>query len=77
MDMKDVETCGKIVSKRHYERLCSLLANHGGNVVHGNPDAHKDKWLRPTVVLNPDDNSKLMQEEIFGPILPVKTYRDI
>lgn len=75
-EMKDVSTCGRVVSKGHYERICGLLEDHGGEVVHGNPDAHKDKWLRPTIVMNPDDNSKLMQEEIFGPVLPVKTYRD-
>ena len=75
-EMQDIKTCGKVVSKGHYERICGLLADHGGEVVHGNPDAHKDKWLRPTIVLNPNDDSRLMREEIFGPILPVKTFRE-
>ena len=75
-DMKDISPCGKVVSKTHYERLCSMLADHGGDVVHGNANAHKDKYLRPTIIVNPKDDAKCMTEEIFGPILPVKTYSE-
>ncbi|GIS22642.1 MAG: hypothetical protein CM15mP123_05440 [Gammaproteobacteria bacterium] len=32
--------------------------------------------IPPTLVLNPTDDMKIMQEEIFGPVLPVKEYDD-
>lgn len=67
----------KVVSRLHYERICRLLKDHGGEVVFGNGDAHKDMRLTPTVIVNPSDDSALMNEEIFGPVLPVKTYQDI
>ena len=65
---------GKIISEFHYNRLCSLMEDHGGKVLMGNANAHKDKKLELTVVLNPKKGSKMMTEEIFGPILPVITF---
>ncbi|GAB2860518.1 aldehyde dehydrogenase family protein [Actinocorallia aurea] len=63
-----------IVNERHAARLAGLLDGHGGKVVHGGgsePDAKKVDF---TVVLDPDTDSPLMTEEIFGPILPVVSY---
>lgn len=40
----------------------------------GNPEAHKDMDLRPTVVLEPRLDSEIMKEEIFGPLLPVLRF---
>jgi len=34
------------------------------------------RHIEPTVVLNPDMDSEMMQEEIFGPILPIIVYND-
>jgi acyl-CoA reductase-like NAD-dependent aldehyde dehydrogenase len=70
-------TLGKVINSFHHERCCKLLADHGGTVICGNANADQDKNLVPTVVLNPILSSPLMQEEIFGPILPVFTYRTI
>lgn len=65
---------GKIISEANYNRLCSLTEDHGGKILMGNANAHKDKKLELTVVLNPKKGSKLMAEEIFGPILPIITF---
>ena len=53
------------------------MADHGGDVVFGNQNAHVDMLLKPTVILNPSKTSRLMTEEIFGPILPIITFRHI
>ena len=42
----------------------------------GNGDAHT-RLFPPTLVLEPGDDAKVMQEEIFGPILPIKSYRTL
>jgi aldehyde dehydrogenase (NAD+) len=66
---------GRIVSRRHCERLASYLDKQ--NVVLGGKvdiDAH---YIEPTLVLDPATESPLMQEEIFGPILPIITVDDI
>jgi coniferyl-aldehyde dehydrogenase len=73
-----------IVNLRHYERLRGLLDDaraKGARVVetglspeHAKRRAHT---LPPTLVLNVHDDMRIMQEEIFGPVLPIVTYRDL
>lgn len=65
---------GRVVNDFHHNRLCDLLKDHGGSVVIGNPNAHEDKNLTPTVILTPSRDSQVMKDEIFGPIMPVYTY---
>jgi acyl-CoA reductase-like NAD-dependent aldehyde dehydrogenase len=71
-DPKSSPDYSRIVSERHTERLGSLL--EGQNVVIGGAVDVKQRYVAPTIVDEPDVNSKLMQEEIFGPILPVMSY---
>ena len=72
-----------IIHLNHYERLRELIKDaesKGATIVEINPanedlsqqEHHK---ILPTLVLNPTDDMKIMQEEIFGPLLPVKTYK--
>ncbi|MCD7098842.1 coniferyl aldehyde dehydrogenase [Stenotrophomonas sp. MMGLT7] len=73
-----------IVSDRHFQRLQRLLDDaraRGATVIglqpQGEPEADAaSRKLAPTLVLDASDEMQLMQEEIFGPILPLKTYRD-
>ncbi|MCD7840123.1 MAG: aldehyde dehydrogenase [Erysipelotrichaceae bacterium] len=65
----------KIINQKHFDRLNHLLENQdilcGGN---SNPSTLK---IAPTLVSINDANNPLMQEEIFGPILPIITYNSI
>jgi aldehyde dehydrogenase (NAD+) len=60
---------GRIVTTRHFDRLTALLAS--GTVYHGGRHDRADKYIEPTVLVNVPPDSPAMQEEIFGPILPV------
>src|ERR1700677_2150716 len=60
---------GRIVSERHFDRLTPLLAS--GTIYHGGGHDRADKFIAPTVLVNVAPDSPVMQEEIFGPILPV------
>ncbi|HEY1858450.1 coniferyl aldehyde dehydrogenase [Acidocella sp.] len=69
-----------IIDGRHRERLAAALeeAQAGGAKVFAHGVAGTDpKRMAPTVVLNAPATSMLMTEEIFGPILPIVTYRDL
>lgn len=73
-----------IVNGRHYARLTGLIDDaraKGARVleVGCKPDdaGRRPHTLAPTVVLGAKDNMRIMQEEIFGPVLPVLPYRDI
>ena len=62
---------GRIVNERHHERLTGLVAGSGGDVACGGQSDVSTRYLAPTIVVDPDVDSGLMQEEIFGPVLPV------
>ena len=72
-----------IINDAAYTRLMNSLADaeaKGARVINLTPGNVPDPQLRkipPTLVFDATDEMQLMQEEIFGPILPVKSYRDI
>lgn len=66
---------GRVVNDRHFARISSYLA--GQNIVHGGQSDPAQRYIAPTIVLNPDLDSPLMQEEIFGPVLPIITLDNI
>ncbi len=67
----------RIVNSRHLGRLESLLDATGGRMATGGSVDHHQRWIEPTVVVDPDPDSALMREEIFGPILPVLTVDSV
>lgn len=66
---------GRIVSRRHHHRLVELLK--GQDVVVGGDYDEETKYLAPTIVVDPDLDSPLSTEEIFGPILPIITVESV
>lgn len=66
---------GRIVSDKHFHRLSNLLP-YGEAVTGGAADA-ADRYIAPTVLDKPALDSPLMQDEIFGPILPVLEYENL
>ncbi len=70
----------RIVNQKHFERLVSYIeeAKQNKSVIASGGRYHPtDNFIEPTLVFDARENSKLMQDEIFGPILPVKTYSNI
>lgn len=61
----------RIVSQRHWSRLTELLQKSSGKVVIGGGSDQHDKYFAPTVVVDVGEDDALMQDEIFGPILPI------
>ncbi|HWN31476.1 MAG TPA: aldehyde dehydrogenase family protein [Pseudonocardia sp.] len=66
-----------VVNKRQFERLAGLLDNPGGRVVLGGGVDPATLSIEPTVLLDPEPNSAVMSDEIFGPILPVLTVHSL
>jgi aldehyde dehydrogenase (NAD+) len=63
---------GRIINANHFWRLRQLL-NHG-IIEHGGRTDENELYIEPTILTSSDLNSPIMQEEIFGPILPVLTF---
>lgn len=68
------ETYTRIINNNHFDRLVRLL--HGEKIVHGGKYNREERIIEPAI-LEADWESEVMQEEIFGPLLPLITYREL
>ena len=59
---------GRIISPRHFQRVKNLI---DGDVVLGGETDESEKYIAPTILNNVKLTDKVMQEEIFGPIMPI------
>ncbi|HHR8093224.1 TPA: aldehyde dehydrogenase [Staphylococcus aureus] len=68
---------GRIVNLKHYHRLTSLLNSALMNIVFGGHSDEDERYIEPTLLDHVTNDSAIMQEEIFGPILPILTYQSL
>ena len=66
----------RIVNDFHTSRLERLIKTAGGKIICGGKVNKETRYVAPTVILEPDKDSEVMTDEIFGPIMPVYTYSD-
>ncbi|MHA7280146.1 aldehyde dehydrogenase family protein [Arthrobacter sp. MDT2-2] len=66
---------GRIINEHHFDRLVGLM--DGGTVVSGGRHERAERYIEPTVLRHVDPGSALMQEEIFGPLLPILEVADL
>lgn len=71
-DLSRSDKIARIVNERHFDRLVGLLGE--GQVVVGGQHDWSARYLAPTIIDEPPLTAPVMQEEIFGPILPVLGY---
>jgi len=74
---KESADFGRIVNARHFKRVQTLIQSSGGKVVIGGDSDEKQRYIAPTVIVDVSPSSPVMQEEIFGPVLPVLTVRSM
>ena len=65
----------RIITQQHFERLVNLLKD--GEILIGGETEPGERYIAPTVIHNVSLTDPIMQEEIFGPILPIIEYSDI
>jgi len=68
-DPQKSESYGRMVNDRHFDRVSSFIAS-GHIAIGGQCDAN-DRYIAPTVITDIETDSTVMQEEIFGPVLPI------
>jgi len=74
------ETYGKIISKKHFDRLSNLITeaiDKGARINWGGKTDDKSQTIYPAVLTQVPHEAKLMEEEIFGPILPVIAFNEL
>jgi coniferyl-aldehyde dehydrogenase len=83
--IKDNPDYTAIIAQRHYDRIQDYVADaraKGAKVIELKPEGEdlsqqEHRKIAPTLILEPTDDMKVMQEEIFGPLLPVKSYASV
>lgn len=71
-DIKNNPDFGRIINPRHFERLQGLMKE--GTIVFGGETDAAQRFVSPTIIDGITWESRIMQEEIFGPILPIMTF---
>lgn len=63
---------GRIINERHFARIAALVDGVGaGTPAFGGTRDEDDRYIAPTALVGTDPSARVMQEEIFGPILPI------
>ena len=78
--MADCPDFGRIVNTTHYNRISTLLLrtlDAGADVVIGGEMNEDEHYISPTILKNVTPEMPVMQEEIFGPVLPLLSYKNI
>jgi coniferyl-aldehyde dehydrogenase len=83
--MRDNPDYTAIVTPRHFDRVTALVEDaraKGATIIEINPAdedfaAQNGRKIAPTLILDVTDDMTVMQEEIFGPVLPIKTYKNV
>jgi coniferyl-aldehyde dehydrogenase len=83
--IKDNGDYTSLVNQRHYDRVRGLIEDakqKGAQIVEINPAAEdfsqqEHRKIPPTLILGATDDMTVMQEEIFGPVLPIRTYGEV
>jgi len=69
------ENYAQIINEKHFDRLIALI--NPENIFVGGNHNRSQRFIEPTVVSNVSLNDPIMEDEIFGPILPVLSYEDL
>ncbi|NWU97831.1 AL3A2 dehydrogenase, partial [Upupa epops] len=74
-DVKSSPDYERIVNKRHFKRILGLL--EGQKIAHGGESDEATCFIAPTILTDVSPDSKVMEEEIFGPVLPILTVKNV
>jgi aldehyde dehydrogenase (NAD+) len=71
-DAEATEHYGKIINDKQWLRITSYLSE--GEIIYGGKSNREKLFIEPTIMTGIHPDAKIMQDEIFGPILPILTY---
>ncbi len=75
-NIKESPDLCRIINRKHFERLNSFLVNNDKIIFGGSTDSNS-LFIEPTLIYKTEWPDEIMEEEIFGPLLPVIEYEDI
>lgn len=78
--IKQSQAYARIVNEKHYFRILDLLDqafDEGANLIFGGDSDVSDRFIPPTILHKVPSQASIWEEEIFGPILPIRSYSDL
>lgn len=75
-DPRTSKDFARIVNDRHFDRISALMQG-AGDIVFGGETHRSTRYIAPTVLSHVDDGHPIMREEIFGPVLPVRSVSNL
>ena len=77
VDIINNKEFGRIINEKHLNRLNNIIQNDKNKIVFGGEVNFEQRYISPTLIRDVDLNDMVMNEEIFGPILPIIKYKNI
>lgn len=76
-DIQHNRDYGRIVNNAHFKRLTTIIERDQAQVIYGGQSDENDRYIEPTLIDVSSWDAASMEDEIFGPILPIITYKHI
>ncbi|WP_294155075.1 aldehyde dehydrogenase [uncultured Clostridium sp.] len=76
-DIEKSDSFGRIVNDRHFRRIKAMIEKDRAGIVFGGHFNEEKKYIEPTLIEISSLEAATMQEEIFGPVLPIMTYDNL
>lgn len=79
-DVQASDSFARIINDRHFDRIKGLLDDavaKGATIAHGGQTNREERFIAPTILTGVTEDMAIMQEEIFGPVWPVMTYKNL
>ncbi|PJZ26697.1 aldehyde dehydrogenase family protein [Leptospira hartskeerlii] len=79
-DIKNNKDFCRLVNQRNFQRVSGYIheaVEKGGKVVMGGETDSSQNYIEPTLIANVPANARIMEDEIFGPVLPILTYKNL
>jgi aldehyde dehydrogenase (NAD+) len=74
-DAQQSDFYGRIINEKQFDRIEKYLSN--GKLLHGGKTDKKDLYVEPTLLEISGTSEAVMQEEIFGPVLPIISFKNM
>ncbi|MEM6723029.1 MAG: aldehyde dehydrogenase family protein, partial [Bacteroidota bacterium] len=79
-DIPNESSYSRMVNRRHYQRVKAMIhdaVEKGANVRSGGKFDDEQNYIEPTIMTEVPHDSRVMEEEIFGPVMPVHKFREL
>ncbi|TGJ98812.1 aldehyde dehydrogenase family protein [Leptospira langatensis] len=79
-DVKNNKDFCRLVNQRNFQRVSGYIheaVEKGGKIVMGGETDSSENYIEPTLLANVPENARIMEDEIFGPVMPIITYKTL